>query len=162
MSKDLINEQEVDNFRPLTPQQADIWRSQHPQVSVWQVLRVQCWVSLVVVSIAYGLEVVIDVSGLWLSAMYGSLVVVLPGLVCARGLGSKFGGNSVAASVAKFFVWEFSKVALSVSMLVIAPRLLVHELNWPSLMVGLVFTFKGFWVFVVWQQCRGRKSFKTN
>ena len=80
MSKDLINEQEVDNFRPLTPQQADIWRSQHPQVSVWQVLRVQCWVSLVVVSIAYGLEVVIDVSGLWLSALYGSLVVVLPGL----------------------------------------------------------------------------------
>jgi len=85
--------------------------------------------------------------------------VVLPTFICARGLGSKFGAG-VAASVIKFFVWEFAKIALSVSMLILAPRLMVDELSWPALMVGLVFTFKGFWVYLVWRDRSRSKSAK--
>jgi len=160
MSQELINEDPGDDFRPLTPEQAGEWRSQFPQESVWRFIGVQGLVGAAVVLAAYLYEIANGRTGLSVSALYGVLVVLVPALVCARGLGSRFGGKSVAASVAKFFIWEFAKVALSVAMLITAPRFLADQLSWPALMLGLVFTFKGFWVFVVWRQCAKPKSSK--
>ena len=154
MSKDLINEEQADDFRPLSSEQAAIWREQFPQESVWEVVRFQCWVGLSVVALAFLTENALGFAGCGLSVLYGVLVVILPAVVCARGLGSKFAVSGVAASVAKFFVWEFAKVALSVSMLMLAPRILVNELSWPALLVGLILAFKGFWVIVIWRQFR--------
>ena len=42
-------------------------------------------------------------------------------------------------------VWEMVKIALSVALLVAAPRL-VAALSWPALLVGLVLTMKVYWV----------------
>jgi ATP synthase protein I len=158
MSQELINEDQGDDFRPLTPEQARQWRSQFPQESVWRHIGIQGLVGAAVVLAAYLFEIANSRAGLALSALYGVLVVIVPALVCARGLGSRFGGRSVGASVAKFFIWEFAKVALSVAMLISAPRCLADQLSWPALMLGLVFTFKGFWAYVVWRQCVKPKS----
>ena len=160
MSQEFINEEEVDSFRPMTLEQAAVWRKQFPQESVWQLLKIQCWVGLGVGFFALLLEWAFGSPGLTLSASYGALVVVFPAAVCARGLVSKFAGSGVAASVAKFFVWEFAKVALSVSMLAIAPKILLEDLRWPALIVGLVVTFKGFWAFVIWRHCFEQKGVK--
>lgn len=158
MSQDLINEEEVDDFRPLTPEQANAWRRKFPQENVWHVLKIQCCVGGFVALLAFFVQEALRVAGLGLSALYGVSTVIIPAAICARGLGSRFGGGGVAASVAKFFVWEFAKVALSASMLMLAPKILSEDLSWPALMAGLVFTFKGFWAFVVWRQFVPAKS----
>ena len=158
MSQDLINEEEVDDFRRLTPEQANAWRSKFPQESVWHLLKIQCWAGGFVVLVAFLVQEALKFTGLGLSTLYGVSTVVVPAAICARGLSSRFGGASLAASVAKFFVWEFAKVALAVSMLILAPKVLGEDLSWPALIVGLVFTFKSFWAFVVWQQFVPTKS----
>ncbi len=159
MSQELINEEHEEDFRPLTPEQAAKWRSQFPQENVWLLMKAQCLVGLSVVSLSFLAEYGTGGFGWGLSSLYGVMVVILPAFVCARGLNSKF-GVGVAASLVKFFVWEFAKIALSVAMLILAPRILVDELSWPALLVGLVFTFKGFWAYVVWRQAVHSKSAK--
>ena len=47
-----------------------------------------------------------------------------------------------------FFLWEMVKIALTVAMLIAAPRL-VTELSWPAMLVGLVVTMKASWVAVM-------------
>jgi hypothetical protein len=47
-------------------------------------------------------------------------------------------------------LWEFVKIAVSVAMLVLAPRL-VQPLSWPALLVGLVLCMKVYWVALLWR-----------
>ena len=51
-------------------------------------------------------------------------------------------------------VWEAVKIAVSVAMLVLAPRL-VQPLSWPALLVGLVLCMKVYWFALLW---RGRQK----
>jgi len=47
-----------------------------------------------------------------------------------------------------FFLWEMVKMALSLAMLIAAPRL-ITALSWPAMLVGLVVTMKAAWLAVV-------------
>jgi ATP synthase protein I len=129
-------------FKPLTAQEAQALRKQNPPVSPWRVLAVQSLLGVVVAVIAW--LVTSKASAAW-SAAYGALAVVVPGAVFARGLTSRLTSVNAGAAMLGFFFWEAVKIALTVAMLVAAPKV-VENLSWPALLVGLVITMKAVWV----------------
>jgi ATP synthase protein I len=90
------------------------------------------------------------------SVLYGAATVVVPGALLARGMTSRLSSMSPGASAVSFMLWEFVKIAVSVAMLMLAPRLVQH-LSWPALLVGLVLCMKVYWVALLW---RGRANTK--
>jgi ATP synthase protein I len=89
-----------------------------------------------------------------MSALYGAATVVLPGALMARGMTSRLSSVSPAASAVSFMLWEMVKIAVSIAMLMLAPKL-VQPLSWPALLVGLVLCMKVYWLALLW---RGRGS----
>jgi ATP synthase protein I len=55
-------------------------------------------------------------------------------------------------------VWEMVKIASSIALMAVAPRL-VPGLSWPALLVGLVLTMKVYWVALAFSP-RPRKFLK--
>jgi ATP synthase protein I len=91
------------------------------------------------------------------SAGYGALAVLIPAAVFARGLTGRFASLNAGAAAMGFMVWEMVKVALSVAMMVVAPRW-VPDLSWPALLVGLVVTMKVYWIALAYVPKRGRRT----
>ena len=129
-------------FRQLTAEEAARLREDNPPGSPWRVIGGQLGVGLTVALAAWALSGKQNVG--W-SAAYGALAVVIPAAVFARGLTGRFSSLNPSAAVAGFFLWEMVKIALTVAMLVAAPRL-VPALSWPALLVGLVLAMKVYWV----------------
>ena len=73
--------------------------------------------------------------------------MVIPGALFARGLLRQRGAANAGSALAGFFVWEMVKVALTMAMLVAAPRLIL-QLNWLALLAGFVVTMKVYWVAI--------------
>ena len=88
-----------------------------------------------------------------LSALYGAAVVVVPAMLMARGMTSRFSSASPGTSAVSFMLWEMTKIAVSVVMLTLAPKL-VQPLSWPALLVALVVCIKVYWLALLWR--RGR------
>jgi ATP synthase protein I len=132
-------------FTPLTADQARRLREEQPQVSPWWVVAGQVGVGLVTALAAWALTGRQNVA--W-SAGYGAMAVVLPTAIFARGLGRRSRAASPTGVVARLFLWEMVKIALSVAMLAAAPRL-VEALSWPALLVGLVLAMKVYWVALI-------------
>ena len=82
------------------------------------------------------------------SAGYGALAVVIPAAVFARGLTGRFSSLNPGTAVFGFMLWEMVKMALTVAMLIAAPRL-VTALSWPAMLVGMVVAMKVYWVALV-------------
>ncbi len=135
------------NFKPLTRDEAQALRAKAPLLSLWRVIGVQ-----VVVGLGVALLVAL-VSGKqvygW-SLLYGAFTVVVPGALMARGMTSKLSSMNVGASAVSFMFWEMVKIAVSVVMLALAPKL-VQPLSWPALLVGLVVCMKVYWVALLWR-----------
>jgi ATP synthase protein I len=138
-------------FEPLTADQARRLREQNPPVSPWWVIAGQGVVGLVTALAAWGLTGRQNVG--W-SAAYGAMAVVIPAAIFARGLTWRFSSRSANGAAAAFMVWELVKIALTVAILVAAPRW-VEALSWPGLLAGLVLTFKVYWVALAYSP-RGR------
>lgn len=137
-------------FKALTRQEAQALRDKEPPVSPWRVVLVQVVVGVVVASLT-GL-----LTGEWsaaLSALYGAAVVVVPAMLMARGMTSRFSSASPGTSAVSFMLWEMTKIAVSVVMLALAPKL-VQPLSWPALLVALVVCIKVYWLALLWR--RGR------
>lgn len=135
-------EAEESDFNPLTAEEADQWRRRNPPISVWKVVIGQVLAGVVVALVAWAVTGRASVG--W-SAAYGALAVVVPAALFARGvLRHKVSVNARAAMVG-FFGWEIAKIALTVSLLAVAPRL-VPGLSWIALLVGMVITMKTYWV----------------
>lgn len=129
-------------FKPLSKEEARALLARQPSLSPWRVLAVQAGVGVVVAVLA-GL-----VTGKWMtawSALYGAAAVVLPGALMAYGLTRRLAHMSPGAGAVSFMLWEMVKIAASVGMLVLAPRL-VQPLSWPALLVGLVLCLKVYWL----------------
>jgi ATP synthase protein I len=139
-------------FKPLTREQAQALRAKEPSVSPWRVIAVQVVVGLVV---AAGLALVTGQMSLGWSALYGATVVVVPGALMARGMTSKLTSVSPGASAVSFMFWQVVKIAVSVALLMLAPKL-VQPLSWPALLAGLVLCMKVYWLALLW---RGRPGF---
>lgn len=135
-------------FKPLTAEQAQALQRELRSVSPWMVLAVQCGLGLLATLVSAALVSRMAVA--W-SVAYGALTVVLPGALLARGITSRVSAANAGAAAVGFVVWEFVKIALTVAMLVAAPRV-VTELSWPGLLVGLVLTMKVYWVALLWRR----------
>lgn len=134
--------------KPLTREQAQALRAQHPPVSPWRVIAVQAAVGTVVALLAWGVTGRTEVG--W-SALYGAGVVVVPGALMARGMTSRLSSMSPGASAVSFLLWEFVKIGVAVALLALAPTL-VQPLSWPALLVGLVVCIKVYWVALLWRR----------
>jgi len=62
------------------------------------------------------------------------------------------GGMNAGAYAVSFMSWELVKMAGSVALLVLAPRILV-QVHWLALVAGVVACVKVYWVALWW---RGR------
>ncbi|GAA3986034.1 ATP synthase subunit I [Comamonas faecalis] len=129
-----------DDFKPLTPQEAQEWRKRHPALSVWRIVGGQALVGVLVVLVAWLLTRQPSVA--W-SAGYGALSVLLPSTLFARAMARK--RDDAGAVVAGFLGWELVKIALTIAMLVAAPRL-VAGLSWLALLAGMVVVMKMYWI----------------
>ena len=136
-------------FRRLTGPEAQALIAKERTVSPWRVIAVQA---------AVGVATAVLLGLLWReeavawSALYGAAVVVVPGLLMARGMTSRMSSMNAGVSAVSFMLWEMVKIAVSVVMLMIAPKL-VHGLSWPALLATLVLCIKVYWLALLW---RGR------
>jgi ATP synthase protein I len=146
-------EGEESDFKPLSAQEAQQWRSRNPQLSVWRLVLAQVLVGVLVAVLAWLLSGKVHVA--W-SAGYGALSVVVPAALFARGVGRQRWGVSSGVSMRRFFGWELVKIVLTVAMLVAAPRM-VAQLSWLALLVGMVVTMKTYWV-ALWVRPGVRKT----
>jgi ATP synthase protein I len=138
-------------YRPLTREEAQALRLKDPPLSPWRVLTVQIWVGGVVALLA---ALLTGSQAVGWSALYGAATVVVPGVLMARGMTSRLSSVSPGASAVSFMWWEMVKIAVSIAMLMLAPKL-VQPLSWPALLVGLVLCIKVYWLALLW---RGRKQ----
>jgi ATP synthase protein I len=139
---DEVDAGEPGSFKPLSAEEARRLRERNPSVPPWMVVVGQGVVGVLVAVVAWLLTSSQSVG--W-SAAYGALAVVLPAAIFARGLTGRFASLNAATAVFGFFLWEMVKLALTVAMLIAAPKLVV-ALSWPALLVGLVLTMKVYWV----------------
>ena len=136
------DETEDQDFKRLTSQEAQALREREPALSPWWVVGLQCVAGLAVALVAWGVSGKATVA--W-SAAYGALAVIIPAALFARGLMSQFSSLNAATASFGFFVREAVKMAVSVAMLVMAPRL-IADLSWLALMAGLFVTLKMYWL----------------
>ena len=134
-------EAEESDFKPLTAQEAEQWRSRNPPISVWKVVAGQALVGMLVALVAWVLTGRASVG--W-SAAYGALAVVAPAALFARGVLRHAASSRPRAAMVGFFGWEIAKIVLTVALLAAAPRL-VPDLSWMALLVGMVITMKTYW-----------------
>ena len=146
--------QEEVPFKPLSADEARRLRELNPPVSPWWVIAGQVVVGLVVALAAWVLSGRQNVG--W-SAGYGALAVVIPAAIFARGLTGRFASLNAGTAAVGFMLWEMVKIALTVAMLVAAPRL-VSALSWPALLVGLVLTMKVYWIALAYKPKRKLKN----
>ena len=136
------DQEEASPVRTLTAEEARRVREQNPQISPWWVVAGQAGVGFVAALVAWALTGKQDVG--W-SVAYGALAVVIPAAVFARGLTGRFSSLNAGTAAVGFLLWEMVKIALTLAMLAMAPRL-VAGLSWPALLVGLVLAMKVYWV----------------
>lgn len=134
-------EAEESDFKPLTAQEAEQWRSRNPPISVWKVVAGQALVGTLVALVAWVLTGRASVG--W-SAAYGAVAVVVPAGLFARGVFRRKASSDPRAAMLGFFGWEMAKIVLTVALLAAAPRL-VPDLSWMALLVGMVITMKTYW-----------------
>jgi len=86
---------------------------------------------------------------LFVSLIYGALSVVVPAALFARGMKSPTASVNAFAATLSFAVWQGVKMALTVLLMVLAPRL-IEDLSWPALLAGLIVTMKVYWLALIW------------
>lgn len=136
------DEDEEPEVKRLTAQEAQALRESDPALSPWWVVGLQCVAGVALVVLAWGVSGKTAV--IW-SVAYGALAVIIPAALFARGLMSQFSSLNAATAAFGFFVWEAVKMAVSVAMVVVAPRL-IPDLSWLALLVGLFVTLKMYWL----------------
>ncbi|WP_342133167.1 ATP synthase subunit I [Hydrogenophaga sp. OTU3427] len=147
---------EPDEFKPLTREQALLWRASQPHASVWSVLGWQLVLAVLAACVAAALT---RSQPVVVSLLYGAGAVVLPTGLMAWGLTkgalSRRAAGGAQASLAGFFVWEGAKILLAIALLALAPRL-VPNLSWLALVAGLVVVLKAYWL-ELWFRARRLK-----
>ena len=134
-------------FKPLTAEEASALRRKEPPLSPWRVLAVQMAVGGVAALLS---GLVMQRTEVAWSLLYGAAAVVLPGALMARGMTSRLTSMSPGSSAVSFMLWEMVKIAVSIAMLALAPKL-VQPLVWPALLVGLVLCMKVYWLALLWR-----------
>jgi ATP synthase protein I len=128
-------------FVPLTLEQAQAWRAQNPTPSPWRMVLFEAVLGVVCAGLAGWLTQRGNVA--W-SALYGALVVVVPSAVMAHGMNQ--GSQNPATAAAGFLKWEVIKIAVALTLLLLAVKV-VPQIHWLALVVNMVVCTKvGWWV----------------
>jgi ATP synthase protein I len=127
---------------PLSAAEVRRVRELNPPLSPWWVIAGQAAVGLAAGLLAWAFTGKQNVG--W-SVAYGALAVLVPAAVFARGLTSRITSINAGTAAVGFLLWEMVKIALTLAMLAMAPRL-VAGLSWPALLIGLVLAMKVYWV----------------
>ncbi|MEY4435552.1 MAG: hypothetical protein RL175_507 [Pseudomonadota bacterium] len=135
-------EDALEQFQPLTAEQAQALRMRQPLLSVWRVVAAQALIGLVLGGVGW---LVTKQMAVVYSTVYGACAVIFPAALFARGLTSRVSSINAGSAVFGFFLWEMVKIGLTIAMLIAAPRL-VNDLSWPAMLVGLVVTMKVYWL----------------
>ncbi len=146
-------------FKPWSAEQAREWRAAHPPLSPWPVVGWQALAGLVGVIVAWGVSggnaAVVN------SAAYGALAAWLPAVMFARMMARRMRLQANAASaLLALMVGEGIKIALTVALLLAAPKV-IAQVNWLALLAGFVVTIKAAWV-VLWLKSAQRRGRGTN
>lgn len=141
-NEDFADEVLDPDFKPLSAQEAAAWRDRQPVFSPWRVVRMQAFSGF---GGALLLGLVSGEMRLAVSMAWGVLAVVLPAVLFARALSRQLRLGQAGAALAGLFVWEGVKVALTVALLVVAPRVIAN-LSWFALVAGFVLTLKVYWL----------------
>jgi ATP synthase protein I len=135
-------------FHTLTRAEAESLRARQPQVPAWWVVAAQAVVGLVGAVLAWLLT---GDRAVGMSALYGAAVVVVPGALMTRGMSSRISSVSPGASAASFMLWEMVKIAVSVLMLMLAPKI-VQPLSWPVMLVSLMVCMQVYLLALLWRR----------
>ena len=136
-------------YKRLTREEAAALRSRNPSLSPWRVIAAQGCLGVLVAAVAWGIS---GSKVVLFSALYGALVVVLPGVLMARGTTGPASRLSPVAGAIGVMFWAVVKMGVSVAMLLLASRI-VQPLSWPALLVALVGCMQIYWLALLW---RGR------
>ena len=152
-NRPLADDDEVEDLKPLTAQEASAWRARQPVASPWRVLGIQALVGVVMVALT---ALVTGRQGLVASVAWGVASVWVPALVFARAMARQLRQRSAGSALLGFFVWELVKIVLTVALLLAAPKV-VAELNWLAMVAGFALTLKVYWLAMMlnlWQRSR--------
>ena len=155
-SEDFANEGLEPDFKPLTAEQAQAWRHQHPMASPWRVLFLQVLVGglLAVLTAWFSGQFRLAASVAW-----GAVAVVIPAAVFVRALSRQMRMRQPGSALAGLFVWEMVKIVLTVALLLVAPKV-VSDLSWLALVAGFVVTMKVYWLAMAlgWMQRKSKPA----
>ena len=144
------DEAEVEDFKPLTREQAQQWRMRQPAESAWRVVRWQVVLAVIAALVAW---VLTRRPPLAWSVLYGGFCIALPSALMAYGMTSSalfrviesmFPGVA-KVSLAGVMFWEGVKVLCAMALLWAAPHV-IPSLNWLALVLGLVVVLKAYWL----------------
>jgi ATP synthase protein I len=136
-------------FKALTREEVRVLVANNPRrVSPWWVIAAQVVVGVLTALVAgwFG-----SAEGWFWSALYGAAVVVVPGALMARGMTSPLTSVSPGASALGVMLWSMVKIAVSVVLLMLAPKL-VQPLSWPALLATMVLCMQVYWVALLWRR----------
>jgi len=148
-SRSAFDDAEEPPVRRLTRDEVAALLRRQPTLSPWWVVAAQVAVGAVVAAIVGAVSGSVVAAQ---SALYGAAVVALPGALMARGTTSRLSLLSPLASTLSMLGWGGLKMALSVALLVLAPRIVVG-LSWPVLLATLVVCMQTYGFALLW---RGR------
>ncbi|OIQ68561.1 F0F1 ATP synthase subunit I [mine drainage metagenome] len=117
-----------------------------PQISVWRVVGLQVAVGLIVALVSW--LVAGGKMSVALSALYGAAIIVVPSALFAGGIQVWLSRLQPGIAVYGFAFGELLKIALTVGLLLLAPRV-VQPLNWPAMLVALVLTLQVYWIALI-------------
>ncbi len=139
----------ADDGVPLTAEQAAQLRVRLRKsgslLSPWRLIAGQASVGVLLALAAW---LVTGNSAVAVSVAYGALAVVIPAALFARGLMSQFSSMNAITAGFGFFVWEMLKIAVTIALIAVAPKL-VQGLDWLAMLIGLIVTMKAVWL-VLW------------
>ena len=154
-----------DEWQPLSPEEAAVWRARQPKAVVWRLLGWQSFAViagavLIWVLDAFGLFKRVSDFNLAASFAYGGGAVVVPAVLMAVGLQGRFTrrlSTTPTGALLGFAIWEGFKVLASVILLFTAPHFVVG-LSWFALLAGLLVALKVHWLVLGLSQWRARRS----
>lgn len=145
-------------FKPWSAEQAREWRAAHPPLSPWPIVGWQALAGLAVVIVAWGMSG--GSRAMVISAAYGALAAWLPAVLFARMVArrTRLQANAASALLA-LMVGEGIKIALTVALLLAAPKV-IAQVHWLALLAGFVVTIKAAWV-ALWLKSARRRPART-
>lgn len=93
------------------------------------------------------------------SVAWGSVAVVIPAVVFVRALSRQMRRTQPGSALMGLMVWELVKIALTVALLLVAPKV-ISNLSWFALVASFVVTMKMYWLAMAlgWLQTKSKPT----